>query len=322
MLWRRCCDLAPLKRRRMPVMKALDLCAAILWLTHPFAEANPPNPFAETNHPNPFAEANHPSLSAVGAHPFAELAVDAFSARTSLVLSGPNSVWNPITVNHGGVEFVELNSGDNKVRNFFVGEMAYNSSMSWLIHDLRDLQVHATREALGCDQGWGNQESKSRYRHTKDNKSLTRECERLGETTADLELPAFIVGERTGGAVRCRVPRQFLKQAAYAEPTPEVLHWLAMRPINIEPMSKDQKGEDRRNNPMKGVYHHSLERRWYAQHPTTKKYRHNASVDSTMRWASGETVDLEAEDDFDAGNPEPNEDNQDVIGVDNSEDVA
>ena len=63
----------------MPVIEALDLCAAVLWLTRPFADANHPNPFAGANHPNPFAEANHPSLSAMDSHPFAELAVDAFS---------------------------------------------------------------------------------------------------------------------------------------------------------------------------------------------------------------------------------------------------
>ena len=255
-------------------------------------------------------------------HPFAELAVDAFSVHTSLVLSGPNSVWNPLTVKYGGVEFVELKAGDNKARKFFFGEMKYNSSMSLLIHDLRDLQVLATREALGCDQGWGNQEAKSRYRQTKDKKSLIREYERLGEGTADLELPAFSVGERTVGAVRCRVPRQFPKGAvAYVEPTPEVLHWLAMKLISLEPMSKDQKGEDKGNNPMKGVYHHSLKRRWYARHPTTKKYRYSVSVDTTMRWATGETIDLEADDDFEAGNPELNQDNQEVADVDSSEDV-
>ena len=142
-------------------------------------------------------------------HPFAELAVDAFSVRTSLVLSGPNSVWNPLTVKFGDVEFVELKAGDNKARKIFFGEMKYNSSMSLLIHDLRDLHVLATRETLGCDQGWGHQEAKSRYRQTKDKKALIRECERLGEGTTDLELPAFSVGERTVGAVRCRVPRQF-----------------------------------------------------------------------------------------------------------------
>ena len=76
-----CCDLAPLKRRRMPVIEALDLCVAVLWLPHPFVEAN------------------HPSLSAIDSHPSPELAVDAFNVRTTLVLSGPYSVWNPITVN-------------------------------------------------------------------------------------------------------------------------------------------------------------------------------------------------------------------------------
>ena len=40
-----------------------------------------------------------------------------------------------------------------------------------------------------------------------------------------------------------------------------------------------------------------------------------------MRWATGETIDLEAEDDFEAGNPELNQDNQEVADVDNSEDV-
>ena len=40
-----------------------------------------------------------------------------------------------------------------------------------------------------------------------------------------------------------------------------------------------------------------------------------------MRWATGETIDLEAEDDFEASNPELNQDNQEVADVDNSEDV-
>ena len=102
----------------MPVIEALDLCVAVLWLPHPFAEATHPNPFAEANHPNPFAEANHPSLSAMDSQPFAELAVDALSVRTSLVLSGPNSAWNPLTVKYGDVEFVELMAGDHKARKF------------------------------------------------------------------------------------------------------------------------------------------------------------------------------------------------------------
>ena len=148
---------------------------------------------------------------------------------------------------------------------------------------------------------------------------MIRECERLGEATADLELPAFSVGERTVGAVRCRVPRQFPKTAAYVEPTPEVLHWLAMRLISLEPMSKDQKEGNRGSNPMKGVYHHSTKRRWHGRHPTTKKYRYSVSVDTTMRWATGETIDLKAEDDFEAGNPELNQDNQEVADVDNSD---
>ena len=70
-----------------------------------------------------------------------------------------------------------------------------------------------------------------------------------------------------------------------------------------------------------GVYHHSLKRRWYARHPTTKKYKCSVSVDTTMKWATGETIDLEAEDNFEAGSPELNQYNQEVADVDNSEDV-
>ena len=40
-----------------------------------------------------------------------------------------------------------------------------------------------------------------------------------------------------------------------------------------------------------------------------------------MRWATGETIDLEAEDDSEADNPELNQDMQEVSDVDNSEDV-
>ena len=67
---------------------------------------------------------------------------------------------------------------------------------------------------------------------------------------------------------------------------------------------------------MKGVYHHSLKRRWYARHPTTKKYKYSVSVDTTMKWGTGETIDFEAEDDSDAGSPEFNQDNQEVADVD------
>ena len=222
---------------------------------------------------------------------------------------------------YGGVKIVKLKAGDHKVRKFLWGETRNNSNMSLLMYELRDLQVQATREALRCDQGWSNQEANSRDRQTKDKQAWIRECERFGDATADREVPAFSICERTVGAVRCRVPRAFPKTVAYVEPTTEVLHWLTMRIISFELMSKAEKGEDRGNNPMKGVYHHPVKRRWYARHPTTKKYRYSDSVETTIKWATRETIDLEAEDNSEADKLELNQDMQEVSDVDDSEDV-